>query len=252
MRNRIGHKDNFKNESNKPADTEASGREALTEYISKLSGVTTGDKPSLIFLSSTGKVDRKHPMFRQLDGVDKASKAVQQVVFHTRPAFISNASDRAVRRPRPNTVHDFRVAIGSNYFNCVNVNLFDVAVSDSNKINQFTAPIVIVTNAKGEVQDILTGRQIRSASVFKAMATVMQDSGYENFAMQVAEANKILNLLYRAEIELANVTARRATPANQNKASQYREAIKVGESKYEEAINAINPSSGSMETASAY
>lgn len=248
MRNRIGHKNNFKNATNEPAKSEGSAKEVLEQYVSSLSGVSNGDKPSIVFLYSSGSVARSHPMFRQLSGVTKSSKAVQQLLLHTRPAFIAESSDRAVPRPRPNTTHDFRVPIGSNYFNCVSVNLFNVQPTDNDKINCLTAPLIVITNPKGEVIDIHAGPSLRSANVFRSMTKVMQDLGYKNFASEIAKANKYLNMMYRAEVEVAELKARRQTTATKNKISQYSEAINQLETRYSETVEQINVKSSDQET----
>jgi hypothetical protein len=240
VRSRIGHQKNFKTVTSKPAESEASLRQALEEYATGLPGVKDSGRPSIIFLYSYRNVDREDPMYARLQATAKACRAVEQTTLHSISAFTSDSSERAVQRPRPNTTHDFRVAIGSEYFDCIKVNLSDIDPQDNPKVNCLSVPVIIVTGADGQVVGTHTGAAAaRASTVFRSMAKAMRDMGYADFTRPVTDANKAMNMIYRAQIELKNLDARKSDAARDRNLAKMRAAIDAWQERYDEAMAKI-------------
>lgn len=239
MRDRIGHKKEIKDARADNVATQGSPREVLQAYVKGLDGVANAGKPSMIFLYANGRVNRDHPFRRSMENAVERSRVVQQHVLHNRRAFEADSTQRAISRFRPSTRHDFRAAIGTKYFNSLKVNLFSVDPNANPVMNGTNMPLIVFTDKDGEIKEILAGPGLRPVTVFKTMAKIMNDSGYENFARQVAIANKCMNLIYKAEVEIRDTSARRNSQSNQNKIANLREWIEKCQTEYEESLAAI-------------
>lgn len=239
VRKSIGHKDNFKDVLSKPAQTDGSTRDALVTYVANLPDVKGAGKPSLIFLHSQGELDPADPMAPQMLEVARACRAVEQTTLHTIRAFTADPSNRSAQPIRPSTWHDFRVAIGSSHFNCSKVNLFNIDPKDNPKINMLTAPVIVVTDVHGEVVGLHSGEDLNAASVFESMAKVMQASGYANFDQQITSANKDLNKVYQANLELMKLATRKQTPDTLNAIDEPKKGIDACMAEYEQKLAKI-------------
>lgn len=242
MRDRIGHKKEMKNAQVGDIPAQGNPREILETYVKDLDGVANAGKPSMVFLYAGGKVGRDHAFRRSMDNAVENSRVVQQHVLHSIPAFTSDSTQRAISRFRPSTNHDFRAAIGSKYFNTVQVNLFSVDPNTHPVMNGTNMPLIVFTNEKGEVAEILSGPGLRPATVFKTMTKIMQDQGYENFAKQVMMANKCMNLMYKAETDMRDTQSRRNSQSNQDKIAKLKEWIATCQKEYEDSLAAITKS----------
>lgn len=228
----------FKTDNTTTTPSEGTADEALEQYVSGLSGVSSSGQPSLVFLYTAGEVDRKDPLYQQMNAVVKASKVVEQALLYTQNTYVAISTDRVVRQPTPRTKHDYRVALGAKKFNCVRVNLANLHPSENKYINCLTAPMIIITDDQGKVVKTHTGSSLRPSSVFGTMTRVMTQMGYRNFSSKITAANKYLNTIYKAEVHLKKAE-KRNNAAGQAMAEELKEGIARYEQKYKEALAEI-------------
>jgi len=117
-------------------------------------------------------------------------------------------------KPREGSVYDFRAAIAAKHFNVVRIDVSDIT---SGPVSAAKAPLIVITDSKGEVKQQVAGASITAAKLYTAMAAVMKDEG-KDISKPVTKAAGIMSKLYALEVDIQRAKARtgRAAKAQQD------------------------------------
>lgn len=96
---------------------------------------------------------------------------------------------------------DFSVFIPGRFFNVLRVNVTQIKESANNKhLCSEKAPLVILTRANGEIEEVLEGKvQIKSSAVTTTMCDILRKDGFLKKSSSIPELNGLMVALQKAE-----------------------------------------------------
>ena len=153
----------------------------MSGVVAATSSVSTS-KPNLIFYGV--------PSSKKNDPAARKCQEIEQDIL-----FLAASTDPTPRAP---SAIDFRAAVASKAFNVVYV---DVSNTTSGPVTAAKAPLIVITNAKGEVKANLSGSSITASSLYSAMASAMKSDG-KDISKSVAKGAAVLSKMYANEVDI--------------------------------------------------